>query len=225
MKVARGSRAARRASHAGDAAARERVARLFEDVDRLTPDELGRIGLEAMDPAERHRLEIELAAAARRTGRSALVAEVRTAARDAVIRRFAAGGLNATWMALNWGVSQGTAASRAAIIEAIENAAAAAVVADALDAETLEALSLPGERVVAMATGRVSEGSLAAALAPPVGAEYRATPMRWLVALLAGGIVAVLVFTLVAAVAGMLAALIAFVVTLGLVLVFAVRPG
>ena len=176
-------------TNAGEAGVRARVETLFAELDRLTPDEMARIGLERSDPVEHAELLRVVAVAARRAGRSALVVEARAAARDTMIRRFATGGLQPTWLALNWGVSQGTADNRAALIGAIEDAVAAAVVSDVADPEVVAALSLPAWRVASLSGARASGGSYAAVVEPPAGPEYRASRVRWVAVLLAGLIV------------------------------------
>jgi hypothetical protein len=66
----------RRVAPAGDDAARARLDALFDAFDRLTPDELARIGLVRADPSERHALHSTVTAAARSAGRSALLSEL-----------------------------------------------------------------------------------------------------------------------------------------------------
>lgn len=150
-----------------DKAALERVERLFAEFDRLTPDELGRIGLLAADEDEHERLLDAVDEAAARTGRMALVDQVRLLARETVLRRYATGTLHPTWIALNWGVSQGTIEDRVAIVEALTDAAAAAVVEDALDPEIAAALALDAQHVLGLAAGSASDGSLARVIQRP----------------------------------------------------------
>lgn len=170
----------------GDDAARARLDHLFEQFDRLTPDELGRIGLGGWDEAEHEALLAAVADAASRTGREAMVAEARQRARDAVIERYSAGSLHPTWAGLNWGISQGRVEDRVGIVEVLADAAAAAVVADALGPDVYEALSLPAEHVVAMAGGMVSEGSLGRQLAAPQDPELDRRAVRRVAAVIAG---------------------------------------
>jgi hypothetical protein len=151
----------------GEPEARERLARLFVEFDRLTPDELGRIGLGGWETAEHDALLDAVDAAVAATGREALAAEARELARDAVLRRYSAGTLHPTWISLNWGISQGRVDDRVAIVEVLSDAAAATVVADVLDPDVLDALVLPAEDVVAMAGGMVSEGALGRQMARP----------------------------------------------------------
>jgi hypothetical protein len=151
----------------GDARARVRLEALFEGFDRLTPDELARIGLRRdHGQARRSQLDaVEAAAAAH--GRTALLEEARTSARDTVLNRYSAGGLHPTWVGLNWGLSQGRIEDRVAIVEALEDAAAVAVVADVVDPDVADALSLDAEHLVGLAAGEANEGALSRAVEPP----------------------------------------------------------
>lgn len=167
----------------GEDAARRRVDALFVSFDRLTPDELGRIGIGAWDDDAHEELLEAVRTAAERTGRTALVTEARARARDAVLERYAAGAFHATWLGLNWGVSQGTVDDRVGIVRVLSDAAAAAVLADALDTEDYEALALPAEDVVDMSAGVASEGSLGRALDVPADPELGRPRVRQLIAL------------------------------------------
>lgn len=149
---------------AGDAAARERLERLFTSFDRLTPDELAHLGYRMAGDEEREPLLVALDEAAQRTGRVALVDAARSRARDAVMRRYADGLFRPTFAGLNWGVSGGTVEDRVAIAETLADAAAAAVLEDALDPEVGAALALDAESLVGLAAGTVSEGSIAHAI-------------------------------------------------------------
>jgi hypothetical protein len=160
-----------------EALVRARVEDLFAGFDRLTPDEMAHLGLRRGDASARHRAMAEVRAAAKRSGREALLDEAVAAARDGVLARYAAGGLHPTWLGLNWGLSGGSAADEVAIVTALEDAAAAAVVADLLNADQVGVLQIDGEHLVEMAAGEVSEGALAHAVAPPADG-YRDTPWR-----------------------------------------------
>jgi hypothetical protein len=151
----------------GEAAARARLDALFARFNTLTPDELGRIGLRRAEPAERARLSEAVEAAARATDRAALLGEARAEARDTVMRRYSAGTLHPTWVGLNWGISQGTTEDRVAIVEALSDAAAAAVVEDALTPDVAEALSLDAEHILGLAEGDAYDGALGRAIEPP----------------------------------------------------------
>ncbi len=161
-----------------EAAARARVEGLFAAFDRLTPDELARIGLRRGDEADREALLSAVGSAAAATDRERLIVEARDGAREAVLRRYAEGTLHPTWLALNWGLSQGTVEDRVAIVEALADAAAAAVVADVLDPEVAAALSLDAEQVVGLAAGSASDGALARALQQPLDPELGRSPAR-----------------------------------------------
>jgi hypothetical protein len=181
----------------GDDAAQARVDLLFATFDRLTPDELARIGIGGWDSDERDALLRELDAAVARTGREAMVAEARERARNVVIERYTAGGLHPTWVGLNWGLSQGTVEDRVGIAEVLSDAAAAAAVADALDPEAYEALALPAEQIVGMAGGMASEGALGRALEAPADPDLgRRQAVRTMVAIVAGVMVFITILPL-----------------------------
>jgi hypothetical protein len=171
----------------GEDAARARLDALFETFDRLTPDELGRIGIGSWDEEARRDLLDAVAVAAERTGRAALVDEARTRARDAVLARYSSGTMKPTWAGLNWGLSQGTVEDRVAIVEVLSDAAAAAVLADVLEPDVYDALSLPAEHVVAMSGGMVAEGALGRQMAAPADPDLgRRQAVRRMVAVGAG---------------------------------------
>jgi hypothetical protein len=151
----------------GEAMARARVDALFARFNSLTPDELGHIGLRRTDPKHRAAQIEAVEDAARRSNRSALLGEARSEARGIVIRRYSSGTLHPTWLALNWGLSQGTTEDRVAIIEALSDAVAVAVVEDLVRAEVTEDLSLDAERVLGLAGGEANEGALAHSIEPP----------------------------------------------------------
>ena len=151
----------------GEAEARARVEAVFARFNTLTPDELGHIGLRPAHPERRATRIAVVDDAARRVGRGLLLGEAREEAVEVVMRRYSAGTLHPTWLALNWGLSQGTTEDRVAIVEALVDAVAAAVVEDLVGAEVTEDLSLDAEQVLGMAAGEASEGSLAHAIQPP----------------------------------------------------------
>ncbi len=161
---------------AGELAARERVGALFRAFDRLTAAELARIGYRLPPAIERDPLLDAVHEAAVRTGRTGLVGEARDAAREAVLNRYAAGTYQPTSVALNWGLSQGTVETRVAIAETLADAAAAAVVEDALDPEVAAALALDAEAITSLAAGEASEGSLAQAVRQPTDPDLLPGP-------------------------------------------------
>lgn len=144
----------------GERAARERLRVLFDAIDRLSPDELARIGYVLPRGGERDPFLDAVDEAARQTGRAALVGEARDAAREAVLARYSAGSLHPTFVGLNWGLSQGTVETRVAIAETLADAAAAAVVEDVLDPDIAAALALDAAAITDLATGQAYDGSL-----------------------------------------------------------------
>ena len=160
----------------GELAARERLETLVRAFDRLTPDELARIGFRPAPDEERDRLRDAVDEAARRTGRVRLVDEARAAAREAVMKRYSAGTFHPTFVGLNWGLSQGRVEDRVAIAGTLADAAAAAVVEDALDPEIATELALDAAAITGLAAGEASEGSLAHALRAAEDPELRPGP-------------------------------------------------
>jgi len=180
----------------GDAEARARLEALFVGIDRLTPAELGRLGYRPASDEDREELLDAVDAAAERTGRTALVHEARGLARDALLRRYAEGTLNTTWVALNWGVSQGTVQDRVAIAETLADAAAAIVVADVLDPEVADALALDAQAIVGLSTGAASDGALGRVLEVPADPELGPSRrMRLFRIALIAGVVLILTLT------------------------------
>jgi hypothetical protein len=150
----------------GENAARIRVDALFERFNNLTPTELAHIGLQRQDQ-EHHRDRMSaVEAAAEASGRSVLLGEARTEARELALRRYGEGTLNPTWVGLNWGLSGGAAEDRASISVALSDAAAAAVVEDLVSPEVTDALSIDAEHVIGMASGDAYEGALGRAIEP-----------------------------------------------------------
>jgi hypothetical protein len=151
----------------GLGSARERLDAVLEGFNRLSPDELARIGLSRRDPEARAELIEQATGAASRAGRSDLVVEGRRRARDMILRRYQQGAIHPTFLALNWGISQGTTKDRVAIIDALQDAATAAVVVDLVDPDVADALAADAAEIVGLASGMAFEGSLDRAITPP----------------------------------------------------------
>jgi hypothetical protein len=151
----------------GENAARMRLDALFERFNNLTPTELAHIGLQTQDIDHHRDRMAAVEAAAEASGRSVLLGEARTEARELALRRYGEGTLNPTWVGLNWGLSGGAAEDRASISVALSDAAAAAVVEDLVSPEITDALSVDAEHVLGMASGDAYEGALARAIDPP----------------------------------------------------------
>jgi hypothetical protein len=158
---------------AGERAARRRLDDLFRAFDRLTPDELARIGYRLPPDEVRDPLLDAVDEAAIRTGRVALMDEVRDSVVETVLVRYSAGTFHPTFAGLNWGLSQGTVEDRVAIAEALADAASVAVVEDALDPEIAAALTRDAAAIMNLAAGEASEGSLAQAIRDPADPDLR----------------------------------------------------
>jgi hypothetical protein len=174
----------------GIVAAQARLEMLFRALDRLTPDELARIGYRPALDDEREALLAEVDAAAERTGRTALVDRARELAAMAVMRRFGEGALHPTWLGLNWGLSSGSVDDRVAIAEILADAAAAVVVEDALDPGVAEALRLDGADILGPAGTLASEGALGRMLAVPSDPALGPSPASHALRLAAAAILA-----------------------------------
>jgi hypothetical protein len=209
----------------GEAAARARLEALFTTFNLLTPDELGHIGLRRDDRQARADLLATVDTAARRADRSILLGEARSEAAEMVMRRFSEGSLHPTWVGLNWGLSQGTTEDRVAIVEALADAASAAVVEDLVDRSVVEALELDAGHVLGLSAGEASEGALAHAVEPPP-AGLRDTPGRRVAVIVGAIVVGALVFAVGAVMLDPLVGLAAGIVAAGIEIALARRdPG
>jgi hypothetical protein len=160
-----------------EAAARARLEALFGRIDRLIPDDLAHVGLAADAHAARDGSRAVAEAAVGAAGLGELAREARRTARDRLLERWSGGQYRPTWVgALNWGVSTGRAADRAEVIDAIEDAALAAVAEGLVPDDVVVGLASDAEAVLALAIGGPAEESLAtavhaaAALRSPAGA-------------------------------------------------------
>lgn len=152
---------------AGEAAARARVDALFERFNDLTPTDLAHIGLVRQDDEQR-RLQLEaVEQAARASGRSVLLGQARDEARAVVFHRFDEAAMSPTWLGPAWGVSTGGVEDRVAIVEALSDSAAAAVVADLVGPDVVRALSTDAEHLLGFADGEAFEGAMSRGIEPP----------------------------------------------------------
>ncbi len=208
-----------------EAAARARLEALFATFNGLTPDELGHIGLSRNDGQARAELLATVEAAARRADRSVLLGEARSRAAEMVMGRYSEGSLHPTWVGLNWGLSQGTIGDRVAIVEALADAAAAAVVEDLVDRSVVDALELDAGHVMGLSGGEASEGALAHAVEPPPPG-FRDTPGRRIAMVVGAIMVGALVFVVGAVLVDPLVGLAGGIVVAGIEIALARRdPG
>jgi hypothetical protein len=123
--------------NAGDPAdPRDRVTETVEALSRIN---LQVVVLSPPD-ATRRRAQATARQAAASAGRSRLLDEAVSAARETVMRAFSRGGFSGTWAATDWSISVASAADRVAAAAAFEEAAMAAVVEDLVDEETVDIL-------------------------------------------------------------------------------------
>jgi hypothetical protein len=146
------------------AAARERVWRLFERLDRLDAEDLRRVALPEPDPERLAELRAAVADAAADTGRVAMLDEAQAMAREVALRRFGDALYRPTWLGLNWAQSMGPPDDRARVALALEHALAGAVVEDRLDPDLVDELSEGFDRLEGMRRTGPPEGSSETAL-------------------------------------------------------------
>jgi hypothetical protein len=161
----------------GAAAARARVAALFEDARRVN---LGVVVVAPPD-ATRDSAREAASAAAIAAGRGRLLDEATSAARDVVLRSFATAGFSGTWAATEMSMSVASATDRVAAVSAFEEATSAAVAEDLLDEDTLETLRSTWDELTS-SSAIPSPGALSSIAAPASGVVR--SPLQ--VAILAG---------------------------------------
>jgi hypothetical protein len=140
-------------------AVRARLDALWSRFDRLDADDLQRVSLPRPDEERRATVLAEVEAAAAAAGRGQLLRDARERVRTAMLERLAAATYRPTWAGLNWGQSLGTAEDRVRMIQALEDAAAGAVVADLVDPEIAAELGEGFDRVEAVRRTGPAEGS------------------------------------------------------------------
>jgi hypothetical protein len=128
----------------------DRIEGFLRRIERLSVDDLTMLVLGPVDVEDRDRLLDRIDDAARGAGRLDEVDDAADRVRDAMVRAFSARGLEPTWFGLNWGRSMGRPEDRALLIQALEDAAMAAVVADLVPDEAA-ALSERFELIASMA--------------------------------------------------------------------------
>jgi hypothetical protein len=149
------------------AAASARVESLLE---RITKVELGIIVVAPPD-AERMAARDRARAAAIAAGRGPLLEDAMRAAREVTMRSFARAGFSGTWAVTEMAASVTRSGDRVAAAAAFEQAAAAAVVEDLVDPDTLETLRATSDEL-GRATGMATPGSLAGFAAPVASAAH-----------------------------------------------------
>jgi hypothetical protein len=132
-----------------DAAAR-RVEAFLRAIERTSIDDLLMLALPLPNPEIRRQQLEAVRSAAAAVGRDLLLAQARSRARSLIEDAIARRAYQPTWFGLNWGRSLGRSTDRAALVAAAENAAAAVVVEDVIDAPLLEQLAWPFQTAAAM---------------------------------------------------------------------------
>lgn len=137
-----------RLSVPGEAAARGRVEALFQAIDRLNGADLAGVVVSARDGEPRTSLLAELEARAAERGRTRLLDEARGAVRDTVLTRISSEWPAGTYTARPRATAR--AEDQVALVAALEDAAAVAVMEDALDPGTAAWLGEPGWTVLGL---------------------------------------------------------------------------
>ena len=176
--------------------ARERLEMFLDGAERTNIDDLILVALPTPDPQVRARRLAAVTNAATAAGRAALLDEARARARTTIVQGFARRAYDPTWFGLNWGRSLGRSADRAALIAAAEDAAAATVVEDVIDAEIVGDLGRPFQLASSM------QGA-APATNPSFGSERVGLPGRLALVLVVG-------LTLSGGIGGLLLAILAW---------------
>jgi hypothetical protein len=127
-----------------------RIDAFLDRLDRLSIDDLQVLALPPADPDERDALLDRVEAAARSAGRLGELDDASNRATEAIVTALSFRGYEPTWFGLNWGRALARSEDRAALVQAVEDAAVAAVVAD-LAPEAAAALAERFELVASMA--------------------------------------------------------------------------
>jgi hypothetical protein len=128
----------------------ERIDAFLARLEQLSIDDLQVLSLPRADPDARDELLDRVDAAARAAGRLDELDDAADRARAVIVNELSFRGLEPTWFGLNWGRALARSEDRATLVEAVEDAAIAAVVAD-LVPEEAAALAERFELVASMA--------------------------------------------------------------------------
>lgn len=164
---------------------RDRIEPFLRRLERLSVDDLQVVVLGPADLDARDRLLDRIDTAAIAAGRLDELDDAADRASEVIVRALSFRGYEPTWFGLNWGRASARPEDRAVLVQAVEDAAMAAIVADLVPDDAAE---LAGRfEIVASMTG-------SAAAANPSSAVHRNTVRAaWIVAAIAlvvGGAVA-----------------------------------
>jgi hypothetical protein len=176
---------------AARAAARARADAFLATVVSFSHDELYRTALGSASEPSREQARATAERLAEEHELSDLLTEARAGVERLVLERFSDGLYRPTMVGLNWAVSEGTAADRAATGLAAEDAMTAAVVEPYLDPDDLVALTSPFELIE---RGRAVDASfdLTRATSDALSAQRRDGSTRWFLAAVAIVLIGVL---------------------------------
>ncbi len=149
-------------------AAELRATAFLAGLDRLGAADFGGLSIPPDAAEERASARSEALVTADVVGLGPLADTTRVAARESVLRAYTSDMYQPTIFGLNWGRSSGRVADRAAIVLAVEDAALAAVVGDAVDADTLATLRGDYAFVESMHPARAADGRPSGRWARPI---------------------------------------------------------
>jgi len=138
-------------------------------LERLTRVDLGLVVVAQPDETRLEALD-RARIAASDAGRSGLLDDAVTTARDATLRIFSRAAFSGTWAATEMSASVARADDRVAAAAAFEEAVTAAVVEDLVDPDTLDTLRATWDELT-RSTGMPTPGSLAALASAPMSTD------------------------------------------------------
>jgi hypothetical protein len=163
-----------------------RIDALKAEVGSLDREDVQRVSLPLPDEARRATLR-RAVDEAHKAGRAEILAETRREMQREAFVRYDRALLRPTWMGLlNWGLSSGTAADRASVAFALDEAAVLAVAEDLVGEQDREVLSWAPDTLFSAAAHAADPGSLAHAL--PSGVPRTGVAAAAVVSLVAIGV-------------------------------------
>jgi hypothetical protein len=125
---------------------------LARQLDRVTPDDLRRIGYR-LDPSAGTDLRTRTEAAVVAAGLGAILEDARPRFRDAVLGLFNQTGPSPSWVGTWWGSSAGSVDDRVGVARAVDDAVLATVAHDLISGDDRRALSERYSVLVGMRRG------------------------------------------------------------------------
>jgi hypothetical protein len=125
---------------------------LARQLDRLTPDDLRRIGFR-LDPSAGKDLRTRTEDAIVAAGLGAILEDARQRFRDAVLGLFNQTGPSPSWVGTWWGSSAGSVDDRVGVVRAVDDAVLATIAHDLISEDDRRALSERYSVLVGMRRG------------------------------------------------------------------------